>query len=235
MAQTPGIIIDFPISARLGPIIAVGAGKYFCRIQPRLFGKPGEGPFLSLFLSVFLPLPFHIGRESSRTVPAGAPQRPNHRALSNLYCPPPPSSLVQCGSTCRSAHFHLASPDPPSYSDVDKPDTGLVSPILPHTKKRIPASCRPGIVRLLGVHARWHIPLLTCRALSTAPAGWWGFRCAFTFLGELLIGDGVWLGGNAWDVEKRFRVTEVFLAILWVRQLPRSMGGDGGIVTKKRP
>jgi len=36
-----------------------------------------------------------------------------------------------------------------------------------------------------------------------------------TFLGELLLGDGAVLRGGKWEVEKRFRVTEVFLAILW--------------------
>lgn len=68
---------------------------------------------------------------------------------------------------------------------------------------------------------RWHIPLLLCRALSTAPAAWWGIRCAFTFLGELILPftserSGIELG--TWDVERRFRVTEVFLAVLWVRE-----------------
>jgi len=48
-----------------------------------------------------------------------------------------------------------------------------------------------------------------------APAVWWGLRCALTFLGELLLGDGAVLREGQWDVEKRFRVTEVFLAILW--------------------
>ncbi len=75
----------------------------------------------------------------------------------------------------------------------------------------------PRVAVLLGINARWHIPLLICRALSTAPAAWWGLRCAFTFLGELLRSDGVGSKGEAWTVEKRFRVTEVFLAILWVR------------------
>ena len=76
----------------------------------------------------------------------------------------------------------------------------------------------PRVAVLLGVNTKWHIPLLTCRALSTAPAVWWGLRCALTFLGELLLSDedgkGAW--EDAWSVEKRFRVTEVFLAILWV-------------------
>ena len=49
------------------------------------------------------------------------------------------------------------------------------------------------------------------------PAAWWGIRCALTFLRELLLdGETTWLRDAPWDVEKRFRVTEVFLAILWV-------------------
>ncbi|KAL8807366.1 MAG: hypothetical protein Q9182_000705 [Xanthomendoza sp. 2 TL-2023] len=44
---------------------------------------------------------------------------------------------------------------------------------------------------------------------------WWGLRCAFTFLGDLLLSDGMGDPGSQWTVEKRFRVTEVFLAILW--------------------
>lgn len=71
------------------------------------------------------------------------------------------------------------------------------------------------------------MPLVVCRALSTAPAAWWGLRCAFTFLAELLhirpvMGRDGWAAaitgsaGPAWDVERRFRVTEVALAIMWV-------------------
>ena len=48
------------------------------------------------------------------------------------------------------------------------------------------------------------------------PAAWWGLRCALTFLGELLLSEGAGLFSGTWEVEKRFRVTEVFLAILWV-------------------
>jgi hypothetical protein len=33
-------------------------------------------------------------------------------------------------------------------------------------------------------------------------------------MGELLLEEEV--GGGAWSVERRFRVTEVFLAVLWV-------------------
>ncbi|OJJ34219.1 hypothetical protein ASPWEDRAFT_114207, partial [Aspergillus wentii DTO 134E9] len=62
--------------------------------------------------------------------------------------------------------------------------------------------------------------------LSTVPAAWWGLRCAFTFLAELLhirpgMGSEGWAAaivgsiGQDWDVERRFRVTEVALAIVW--------------------
>ncbi|KAL4939059.1 hypothetical protein BDV06DRAFT_231309 [Aspergillus oleicola] len=62
--------------------------------------------------------------------------------------------------------------------------------------------------------------------LRTAPAAWWGLRCAFTFLAELLhirpgMGREGWAAaivgsvGQNWDVERRFRVTEVALAIMW--------------------
>ncbi|EHA20049.1 hypothetical protein ASPNIDRAFT_178411, partial [Aspergillus niger ATCC 1015] len=62
--------------------------------------------------------------------------------------------------------------------------------------------------------------------LSTVPAAWWGLRCAFTFLAELLhirpgVGHEGWAAAivgsvsQDWDVERRFRVTEVALAIMW--------------------
>ncbi|KAJ5632910.1 hypothetical protein N7490_009249, partial [Penicillium lividum] len=84
----------------------------------------------------------------------------------------------------------------------------------------------PRVAVILGVDRRWHIPLLVCRALSTLPAAWWGLRCAFTFLAELLhirpgMGREGWAAaiigsvGQDWDVERRFRVTEVALAIMW--------------------
>ncbi|KAJ5296657.1 uncharacterized protein N7443_007550, partial [Penicillium atrosanguineum] len=84
----------------------------------------------------------------------------------------------------------------------------------------------PRVAVILGVDRRWYIPLLVCRALSTLPAGWWGLRCAFTFLAELLhirpgMGREGWAAaivgsvGQEWDVERRFRVTEVALAIMW--------------------
>ena len=109
----------------------------------------------------------------------------------------------------------LASLDPPRYDDL--PPSPLTA-----TKPPPPPSLHPRIAVLLGVNASWHVPLLTARALSTAPAMWWGLRCAFTFLGDLLLSDGMGDPGDPWTVEKRFRVTEVFLAILWVCCVPPS-------------
>ena len=101
------------------------------------------------------------------------------------------------------------SPDPPSYA--------AISPSPPiDGNPNVSTALHPRVAVLLGVNARWHIPLLICRALSTGPAAWWGLRCAFTFLSDLLRSEGMGTQGIAWSVEKRFRVTEVFLAILWV-------------------
>lgn len=88
------------------------------------------------------------------------------------------------------------------------------------------SSLHPRVAVILGVDRKWYVPLLVCRALSTLPAAWWGLRCAFTFLAELLrIRPGLWREGwvaaivgstiAEWDVERRFRVTEVALAIMW--------------------
>ncbi|KAG0650573.1 hypothetical protein D0Z07_3204 [Hyphodiscus hymeniophilus] len=105
---------------------------------------------------------------------------------------------------------------PPSYTPGD------LHPADPDTKASV---LHPRVAVLLGVEKHWHFPLLFCRALSTAPAVWWGLRCALTFMGELLMEegleaalDGVLVGavGAPWSVERRFRVTEVFLAVLWV-------------------
>ena len=87
---------------------------------------------------------------------------------------------------------------------------------------------------LLGVEKQWHFPLLLCRGLSTAPAAWWGLRCALTFMGELLLEENEVAGQGSirapWSVERRFRVTEVFLAVLWVcisrSALPCSVEGS---------
>ena len=118
-----------------------------------------------------------------------------------------------CSERCTPTDF-LASEAPPSYADISS--TASTGSSVVSDRSRL----HPRVAVVLGVNARWHTPLLICRALSTAPAAWWGLRCAFTFLAELLFSDGMGiLHGDCWTVEKRFRVTEVFLAILWVRCL----------------
>ena len=132
--------------------------------------------------------------------------------------PPQPLNSLILQSADAAAHAaetvaHLASsPDPPSYA-ASFSSPGVKIKTTTHSN-----GSHPRVAVLLGVNARWHIPLLMCRALSTAPAAWWGLRCAFTFLGELLRSDETRAFGDTWTVEKRFRVTEVFLAILWVRR-----------------
>ncbi|KAI9835966.1 MAG: hypothetical protein M1838_005182, partial [Thelocarpon superellum] len=69
----------------------------------------------------------------------------------------------------------------------------------------------PRIAVALGVGRHWLAPLQACRALSVAPASWWGLRCALTLLTELVLIDGD--AAATWEVEKRFRVTEVFLLL----------------------
>ena len=110
----------------------------------------------------------------------------------------------------------LASLRPPSYSE-SAANKSLINEPPPSASNGL----RPRVAVLLGVGAGWHIPLLVCRGLSTVPAVWWGLRCGFTFLGELLLSESASMhDGVGWSVEKRFRVTEVFLAILWVRASP---------------
>lgn len=107
----------------------------------------------------------------------------------------------------------LPALEPPNYEEFTNSD----APRRP-TDKRTSTAVHPRVAVLLGINHRWHAPLLLCRALSTGPALWWGLRCSITFLAELLLSDGTdaFLYGEAWTVEKRFKVTEVFLAIVWV-------------------
>ncbi|EFW18484.1 conserved hypothetical protein [Coccidioides posadasii str. Silveira] len=128
---------------------------------------------------------------------------------------------------------------PPSPSSV----SSKASPRTPSPQTVTTNPLHPRVAVILGVDRRWYLPLLVCRALSIAPAAWWGLRCAFTFLTELLrieprlwnpehdgvSGTGGWtaaiMKGTAtvasvdWDVDRRFRVTEVALAIIWILTL----------------
>lgn len=124
------------------------------------------------------------------------------------------SEPLSCDAAAHAASLlPLASnQSPPSYTRINlNLPNHPVRPSKPAFK-----AVHPRVAVLLGISRRWHIPLLTCRGLSTLPAAWWGLRCAVVFLGELLRGSGAELAAGEWDVEKRFRVTEVFLAILWV-------------------
>jgi len=79
---------------------------------------------------------------------------------------------------------------------------------------------------LLGVDKAYHLPLLFCRAFSTAPALWWGIGCILSLFGEIISlstaneVDGTkwsisWNIQTPWNVDRRFRVTETALSILW--------------------
>lgn len=149
----------------------------------------------------------------------GSPRSTTRTQLSckHIRSSPPRPLIARNGSTssviadaaAQVASSHsLASLNPPHYDDLTPPKAPPPPPP--------PPALHPRIAVLLGVSTSWHIPLLIARALSTAPAMWWGLRCALTFLGDLLLSDGMGDPGDPWTVEKRFRVTEVFLAILWV-------------------
>lgn len=158
-------------------------------------------------------------RLPTRNLGKGALALPDRRLVLNSVAthpvsPPRPliarngstSSIIADAAAQVASSHSLASLNPPHYDDLTPPK----APPPP------PPALHPRIAVLLGVSTSWHIPLLIARALSTAPAMWWGLRCALTFLGDLLLSDGMGDPGDPWTVEKRFRVTEVFLAILWV-------------------
>lgn len=68
-------------------------------------------------------------------------------------------------------------------------------------------SClHPRVAVVLGVNARWLVPLLLCRALSIVTPVWWALQCAATLAAELVHHD---------DGSKL--VIELLLAGLWVR------------------
>jgi hypothetical protein len=139
-----------------------------------------------------------------------------------LSCRPPHCDVAAATSTRLSLASHRRPPPssrtslqgpscpPPDYTPSSPPN---LHPAQPDHKNSV---LHPRVAVLLGVERHWHFPLLFCRALSTAPAAWWGLRCALTFMGELLLDESKEEIGAPWSVERRFRVTEVFLAVLWV-------------------
>lgn len=136
----------------------------------------------------------------------------------------PPSRDKDVATSSSTSTIPPPSPDP-STSHPQSPNANNAS------QQTTLTPLHPRVAVILGVDRKWYIPLLVCRALSTVPAAWWGLRCAFTFLAELLhirpgMGREGWAAaivggvGQTWDVERRFRVTEVALAIMWVCSSP---------------
>lgn len=89
----------------------------------------------------------------------------------------------------------------------------------------------PRVAVVLGVSEGWHPPLFACRLLSTVPAAWWGFPIALRLLVHLHllaaaagVADGsssagvVWLRAGEESVDRRLRLMETILAIIWVRR-----------------
>lgn len=136
------------------------------------------------------------------------------------------------GQFLKEVASHTTQPAVPPSPTSDTSHTPLGS----DAGQTASSPLHPRVAVILGVDRRWYIPLLVCRALSTLPAAWWGLRCAFTFLAELLhirpgMGREGWAAaivgsvGQEWDVERRFRVTEVALAIMWVCRMPVDVDG----------
>ncbi|OAX82245.1 hypothetical protein ACJ72_03408 [Emergomyces africanus] len=146
----------------------------------------------------------------------------------------PPQHQPRFRNALRSYRARPNNPNdpPPPFpsSNSSSPSTVASRPQASNTSgstsRDVLSSLHPRVAVILGVDRRWYIPLLLCRGLSVLPAAWWGLRCAFTFLAELLrIRPHFWHEGWTaaivrgaaadWDVERRFRVTEVALAIIW--------------------
>ena len=139
--------------------------------------------------------------------PLATPASPSLTSLTpNTLQPPSPPFSTRLPLP---AIFEFPAASSASPRDRPSTDTTIISNDGPAPASATSA-LHPRVAVVLGVDRRWHIPLLTCRALSVLAALWWGLRCALTFLAELVLADG------AWTVEKRFRVTEVLVSILWV-------------------
>lgn len=191
------------------------------------------------------PLPSHpkLARENPRPAAPGITgvheQRANHQRNLNSHGTIP-------ATTTRGGLFEKVETKPsrPLQSSVAATQTPRMedraqAPTPTETSAATPtvsaSKLHPRVAVILGVDRKWYLPLVVCRAMSVGPALWWGLRCAFTFLAELLrIRPGsMWREGWVaivvssaaadWDVERRFRVTEVALAIVWVCTLPPSL------------
>lgn len=148
-------------------------------------------------------------------------KRRTYRTRTSVQSTPTIQTPVASHDKAVASSAAASSSPPPSTSHTPNRNEAQAS------QTAAKSALHPRVAVILGVDRRWYVPLLVCRALSTAPAAWWGLRCAFTFLAELLhirpgMGHEGWataiIGsiGQDWDVERRFRVTEVALAIMWV-------------------
>ncbi|EEH34838.2 hypothetical protein PAAG_05885 [Paracoccidioides lutzii Pb01] len=206
--------------------------------------KPQSLSFVNI-LTTTPAIPLISHRNNSYQLSAKIPALVNSRLASSLDrkpLPPPPHHALRPQSqprfrnSLRPYREHPVAPvdPPPSFSSsIPSPPFTVVSPSTsPSSDTSISTSCdvvsalHPRVAVILGVDRRWHIPLLFCRGLSVLPAAWWGLRCAFMFLAELLrIRPQFWHEGwtaaivmstsGDWDMERRFRVIEVALAIIW--------------------
>lgn len=156
--------------------------------------------------------------------PAESPREPDL----DLSRTNPLPQLLRPTATLPAVQFmkEVTSTAPPAVAPSPTSSTSH-TPLGSDAGQAAPSPLHPRVAVILGVDRRWYIPLLVCRAMSTVPSAWWGLRCAFTFLAELLhirpgMGREGWAAaivgsvGQEWDVERRFRVTEVALAIMWV-------------------
>lgn len=81
-----------------------------------------------------------------------------------------------------------------------------------------PSLLQPRMAVVLGVSEKWHALLFACRLLSVVPAVWWGLPSALRFLVQvyhLVLAEVP--RELKWSFDNRLRLTENFLAILWVR------------------
>ncbi|PLN83302.1 N-glycosylation protein-domain-containing protein [Aspergillus taichungensis] len=173
-----------------------------------------------------VPLPFSLHSRSSD--PDLIPSRPAVNSRTNPLSPVPARSWnpsLDFQNKVRdvaSPAYTTATAAPPSPASSTSHDPGRNDAEHATTTSTL----HPRVAVILGVDRKWYLPLIICRALSTVPSAWWGLRCAFTFLAELLqirpgMGREGWTAaivgsaGQEWDVERRFRVTEVALAIMW--------------------
>lgn len=138
---------------------------------------------------------------------------------------------LRCGSICRKT-LPLAS----SLNRHQFPPILSSNPFISQPSPKCPGNS-PGELINKNVNdvisprealspRRYHSPLIFCRALSTAPATWWGVLSIITLSGELFslsTIDGAngrhwsvkWNHEGPWQVETRFKVTEASLSILW--------------------